>query len=290
MRETRVEVGTHGLSLAVCQWNTPSSGVPLVILHGLLEQGAAWDEVARQLSMPVHAPDHRGQGLSDHVGRGGFYHFWDYVADVERLLDGLGVEQVDLCGHSLGGTVACLFASCRPERVRRLVLVEGLGPPDMAGSELDRGRRFLTDRSRVLAHRPLDGLDDAVARMRRWSPRLSEDRARRLAARVTRPIRPGDTLAGEAAPGQLIWTWDPLHRARSPRPFLAASFAHHLDALQAPVWLLYGSETFYAWPDLPEREARLDIQERRVLDGCGHSPHLEAPGRVAAFLADALGS
>src|SRR5690606_17454861 len=114
----------------------------------------------------VIAPDQRGHGLSEHVGRGGFYHFWDYVSDLDALVGSLE-RPVDLVGHSMGGTVACLYASLRPEAVRRLVLVEGLGPPDASGELLRRPRRFLDDRHRGPVHAPLDDVADGVRRMLR---------------------------------------------------------------------------------------------------------------------------
>ena len=61
--------------LRVCAWGpaaAPSAHHPALILHGYLEQAAAWDEVATLLERRVLAHDHRGPGLSEHVGRGGW--------------------------------------------------------------------------------------------------------------------------------------------------------------------------------------------------------------------------
>ena len=297
MREFDVAVDGRGMRLRVCAWG-PARGRPVVILHGFLEQGAAWDGVAgplaARLGRPVYAPDHRGHGLSGHVGAGGFYHFWDYVADLDALLRaldaGAGVEPgtagagaepgtaIDLVGHSMGGTVAALYASLRPERIRRLVLAEGLGPPD-DGASLDRPRRALDDRADPPAHPVLRDAADAAGRMRRHNPSLSEAEALRLATRATRPV-----------PGGVTWTWDALHRARSPQRFSAAAFADHLRAIRAPALLLRGGASPYAaLPDIDAREAAVPGATRATLDGAGHLLHHDRPEALTDLLAGWLG-
>lgn len=290
MHEWDFRAGPRGLRLRICEWGAPEPGRPTtLVLHGYLEQGAAWDAVAGRLPGRIVAPDHRGHGLSDHVGPGGFYHFWDYVADVDALADPLG-GPVDVVGHSMGATIALLWASLRPERVRRLALVEGLGMPDESPG-LDRPRRFLAAHRDPPRHRALADLDDGVRRMRHFNPKIPIATARALVARVTRPVRPDDPHVEPDRPGTLVWTWDPLHRARNPTAMRRDLLMVHLAALRAPTLLVWGATSPYAagLPDRAEREAA--IADRRVItvDGAGHLVHHDAPDALAAALAAFLG-
>lgn len=276
-RERRVQAGPNGLQICVRETGE-AGGVPVVVLHGYLEQSAAWDAVADALQPRwVVAPDFRGHGLSDHVGPGGFYHFWDYVADVDAIIDEVG-GRVDLVGHSMGGTVAGLLAGCAPEKVRRLVLVEGLGPPDSQAVTLDRARTSLRHRRDPPRHRPIVDLDDAIRRMRRGNPDLPASVAPALARRLTRPE--GDGLA---------WRWDALHRARSPRAFSAATFRIFLRAIEAPTLVIDGSSSIYQGiPDLEARRSELRDVRRVVLDGVGHHPHHTCPDALAGHIREHL--
>jgi pimeloyl-ACP methyl ester carboxylesterase len=257
------------LRLRLCEWGDPAGRVTLV-LHGFLEQGAAWDAVATRLPGRIVAPDHRGHGLSEHVGKGGFYHFWDYLADLDALVDHLGAP-VDLVGHSMGGTMAVLFAGSQPEKVRRLVLVEGLGVPDAVGDAVTRGRTFLEHRRHPPEHKPLADVEDGVRRMRKGNPGVSLAEAERLVRRTTRP-RPD---------GLLDWTWDARHRYRSPTPFVKEAFVAHLREITAPTLFVYGSQTFYGLPDLAEREAAVRDRRRLVIEGAGHLVHHDRPDALA---------
>jgi pimeloyl-ACP methyl ester carboxylesterase len=276
-RERWVQAGPRGLRICVRETGA-ATGLPVVLLHGYLEQSASWDAVADALQPRwVAAPDFRGHGLSDHVGAGGFYHFWDYVADVDAIIEELG-GRVDLVGHSMGGTVAVLLAATAPERVRRLVLVEGLGPPDGEPVELSRARTSLRHRRHPPTHKPVVDLDDAIRRMRRGNPDLPPDIAPALAARLTRPH--GDALE---------WTWDALHRARAPVAFSAARFHTFLRAVEAPTLLVDGGASPYQGiPDLAERAASLRDARRLVLDGVGHNPHHTCPALLAEHIREHL--
>lgn len=271
-----MKLGPRELELGLCSWNDHLTGTPLIVLHGLLEQGAAWRWVAERTKRRVFAPDHRGHGLSEHVGTGGFYHFWDYVSDLDLLLERLSPDApVDLLGHSMGGTVASLYAGSRPERVRRLILVEGLGPPDDEGSVVSRARAFLAGKRSPPRHDPMPDVDAAADRMRRHNPALPPDRARELAERTTRPV-----------PGGVEWTWDPLHRARSPRPFVASHFIRFLAEITAPTLVVSGGRS--AFPGV-ERAQHLRRATQVVVPDAGHLVHLDAPEALAelveAFLA-----
>ncbi len=257
----------------------------MVVLHGFLEQGYAWDAVARALPNRVVAPDHRGHGLSDHVGAGGFYHFWDYVADVDALVRDLGTP-VDLVGHSMGGTIACLFAGTRPESVRRLVLVEGLGPPDMSRGVVDRARRFLDGMADPPRHRGLDGPSDGARRIRRPHPGIDQALALNLAERTTRPVVGEDPHV--SGPATHTWSWDPLHRARSPVPFQAEQFMEFLRRITAPTLCIDGATSSFRVDDEAERFQCLSSAGRAVVPGAGHMVHHDAPETLARLISEHL--
>lgn len=101
------------------------TGVPLVLIHGDLNNGAsAWASQLESLA-PWHrliVPDRRGHGASPTEPRP--YTIAGDAADLAALLDELGVERAHLVGHSYGGLVALEWAVRQPERCRCLHLIE----------------------------------------------------------------------------------------------------------------------------------------------------------------------
>lgn len=118
----------------------PSDGVPVLALHGWLDNAASFDRLAPLLTRcRVVALDFRGHGHSSHTGRP--YHIWEGVPDVISVLDRLGWSSAYLLGHSMGAAIASLVASAFPERVRGLWLLDGFGPwtyPETEGPDLLR--------------------------------------------------------------------------------------------------------------------------------------------------------
>lgn len=280
-----------GLRLRVCTWGDATKPVVL-ILHGYLEQGAAWHTVAQRLASAgyrVLAPDHRGHGLSEHLPRGCHYAFHDYAADVARLLDWLG-EPVHLVGHSMGGTIATQVGALRPDALRSLTLIEGLGPPDTTANLLDRGRAFLGAALTPPRHGMLRSAEEGAERMRRYNPGIPEDVALALARRTTRPVQPGDPLVRAPDPSRLTWTWDPMHRARTPQPFSARLHTGYLAALPGEVLLIDGADSPFVLDDAAERRAAIPQHRLVVLEGAGHLPHHDRPDALASTLLDHFGA
>ena len=125
MSDVRV-IQAGGIRLAYRE-SGPPSAPPLLLLHAMGESGADWEQVAAALSgsWHVYALDLRGHGRSDWPGR---YTLALLRDDVIAFLDALGLPEVTVVGHSMGGAVAYLLAMRQPERVRRLVL-EDPAPP-----------------------------------------------------------------------------------------------------------------------------------------------------------------
>ncbi len=130
-RASRSEfVPIRNLRYHVRIWGEPAPGrTPLVLVHGWMDVAASWQFMVDAFARDhyVIAPDWRGYGLTE-LPQTDNYWFPDYLADLDFLLDHYAGEQaVDLVGHSMGGNIAMLYAGVRPERIRRLVNLEGFG-------------------------------------------------------------------------------------------------------------------------------------------------------------------
>lgn len=145
-----VDVGGGRLAYQV---SGPPDAPPLVLLHALGEDAADWNVVAHGFarSWRVYALDLRGHGRSDWPGD---YSLQLMRDDVLGFLDALGLDRVDLIGHSMGGIVAYLFAEEYPQRVDRLVLEDVPVPRPREQSTPTRPDGMLTfDWEMVLAVR-----------------------------------------------------------------------------------------------------------------------------------------
>jgi len=96
----------------------------VILLHGLMLNGACWIPLARALEedYDIIMPDARGHGYSSAPDYG--YHYNDLCADVMSLIDALGIITPVLLGHSMGGMTAAVVASRNPKRLRGLILTE----------------------------------------------------------------------------------------------------------------------------------------------------------------------
>jgi pimeloyl-ACP methyl ester carboxylesterase len=95
---------------------------PLILLHGVMDNGLCWTPVARDLqdSFDVIMPDARGHGLTS--GSLENFSYPQLGGDVAALISALGLEKPVLFGHSMGATTSIVVASTYPELVRAIVL------------------------------------------------------------------------------------------------------------------------------------------------------------------------
>lgn len=282
-----------GLGYHVLEWaaagEAPGPPHTVLLLHGFLDFAWSWEPVVRGgLLGPLRliAPDLRGHGDSDHLGPGGYYHFLDYLADVHDLVGHLvghgalesGAERLSIVGHSMGGSVAAYYAGTYPERVHRLALLEGLGPPDDREEVPDRVRSWIAAWRRARAgHRK--GYPDAAAaaaRLRAHDPLLDEAQALRLAERGAAP----------GPDGQWRFKHDPLHVTPGPLPFrreLAESFWRRV---RCPVLLVEGEDSLlrHDKEEQQRRAACFADHEVAVLPGAGHMMQRHRPAALARLL------
>jgi pimeloyl-ACP methyl ester carboxylesterase len=104
-------------------YQTAGQGQPLVLIHGLFGSADNWGSIARHFAQQfqVISIDLRNHGRSPHSDS---QTYPEMAEDLLTLCDALGLQQMYLLGHSLGGKVAMQFATQYPERVSKLIVVD----------------------------------------------------------------------------------------------------------------------------------------------------------------------
>lgn len=259
--------------LAALRGGTPG-GPRLLCLHGWLDNAASFLPLAPHLAaFDLVALDLPGHGASAHRAPGYDYAFVDWLHDVLDAMDSLGWPQADLLGHSMGGTIASVVAAAAPARVRRLALVEALGP--ISGDPAQAGQRLrdAVAARRAVAPRPtrvIPDIETAVA-ARLSASRMTPEAARLIVERNLRPVE-----------GGLAWRSDPRLTLPSALRLAEETVQSLLRKIEAPV-LVIAAEPSPPYFPAAVRDARLAcLADGRVvvLDG-GHHLHMEQPARVA---------
>jgi pimeloyl-ACP methyl ester carboxylesterase len=123
----------NGIRLHYASVGSPG-GRPILFLHGFPEYWAAWEDVLPHFAPGWHAvaPDLRGFNLSSQPPEVAAYRVRELVDDLERLSDSLGWQRLTVVAHDWGGAAAWQWASARPQRVERLVILNSPHPIPLA--------------------------------------------------------------------------------------------------------------------------------------------------------------
>ena len=271
----------RGLKYHVRRW--PNAGAPrMVLLHGWMDVSASFQFLVDALrsEWDVYAPDWRGYGLTE-WGRSDCYWFPDYIADLDFLLNEIaGGKPVNLVGHSLGGNVAALYAGIHPERVARLVNLEGFGlPPSRPDQAPKRYARWLDELHEPPRLRPYKDFSELSKKLQNNNPRLTDERARFLAEHW-----------GKQENGKVVLRGDPAHKIVNPLLYRYEEVRACWREVSAPVlWVdAADSDTLKrmgmdASQQVERRAAFRNLRHVTVQDA-GHMLHHDQPELVAGFI------
>lgn len=290
MKPSRSEfITVRGLRTHVRHWGR--EGAPkLFMVHGWMDVAASFQFVVDCLQGDWHviAPDWRGFGLSERT-HSDTYWFPDYVADLDVMLDLYSPdEEVNLLGHSMGGNVVSLYAGVRPERVRRLINLEGFGlqsaSPDQAPR---RYAQWLKELREPPTLRTYPTRQAVAGRLQKTNPRLSDARADFLSQH----------WSAENAAGEWEILGDPAHKKPSPSLYRVEEVLACWKQITAPVlWVEADDTNMWQWMG-PKPEARVEIDRRlshlakvtpRMMMDAGHMLHHDQPEELARMIEEFL--
>jgi pimeloyl-ACP methyl ester carboxylesterase len=249
---------------------------PLLALHGWLDNAGSFALLAPRLAsrFRVIALDLPGHGCSDHLAPGASYHYLDYVRVVLAAAEALQLDRYSLLGHSLGAGIAALTASAMPERIERLLLIEGLGPLGDDGSHtLQRFRDTLTLRDDN--RKPLRVFRD-IAQAINVRSMVSG-----LPTELAQPIVERGLIEADGG-----WRWRSDPRLTRPSPMRLAESQIHalLRGIETPTALLLAEPATSYLPSVPMLARAACVTDIAITYMAGgHHLQLEHPQAVAAW-------
>jgi pimeloyl-ACP methyl ester carboxylesterase len=316
----------RNLKYHVLHWGEAESTLPpLVLMHGWMDVAASYQFMVDAFSptfaqgRTIIAADWRGFGLTglDTAGppqggesplggqRGhavpsvgatytGHDNYWfpDYLADLDSLLDHYAGEQpVDLVGHSMGGNVVMLYAGARPQRIRRLVNLEGFGMPASKPEKAPKRYAQWMDELKSLhrgelALKSYDDADGVARRLMKTNPRLGEDKAQWLARHWARPNAQGRwDILGDAA-----------HKIVNAQLYRVDEVLAAFAAITAPVLSVEASHNQmeqwwdgkYTLAEFHERLKSVPQLQQALIQDAGHMLHHDQPEQLARLIEDFL--
>jgi pimeloyl-ACP methyl ester carboxylesterase len=281
----------------VRQWGSPQPGAtPWVMVHGWMDVSASFQFAvdalhALGLDPWIIAPDWRGFGLTEAPHQDSFW-FPDYLADLDFLLDHYCPDQaVNLIGHSMGGHVATLYAGARPQRIARLVNLEGFGMPATRPAQSPKRHAQWMDELHSqhrgeLTLRAYPTLAGVAERLMKTNPRLNADKAQWLAQHWARQAEDG--------------TWHILghsgHKVANPHLFHVDETLASYANITAPTLCVVAQDDSMSqwWKDrytldefLQRYQHVPNLQHARMQD-CGHMLHHDQPQALASLLQNFL--
>ena len=287
-------VPLRGCRYHVRQWGTPSpDATPLVLAHGWMDVAASWQFMVDAFSeafvsqRPIIAMDWRGYGLTEAPATDSYW-FPDYLADLDALLDELYPGQtIDLVGHSMGGNVVMMYAGSRPERIRRLVNLEGFGMAATSAAQApSRMTQWLNEikaqREDDTALKPYADAAGVAARLMKTNRRLGQGQADWLAQHWARP----------GPDGQWRILGDSAHKVINPYLFRVEEALAMYQRISAPVLAVEASDDSlsqwwkgkYTLAEFHERLKSVPHLEKAMIEDAGHMLHHDQPHALARIL------
>jgi pimeloyl-ACP methyl ester carboxylesterase len=265
-------VNANGLRLHYLDYG--NEGAPWVAcVHGLTGNAHNFDALAAHLAAKYHviSVDVRGRGDSQ-WGPPTEYLNQNYVTDLAKMLEELGIARTSLIGTSMGGIISMMYAGGWPERVERLVIndigpeIDPKGAARIAGYVGEAPERF-------------KDINEVVEYYKKNYPPMAKLANSVVADQVKWSVKPD-------ADGDLVWKMDPNVR----RPLRGATAQQRFDLwvpyarIVCPTLIVRGADSDILDSATANRMCKVHKRAKTVeVPGVGHAPSLTEPESLAAI-------
>lgn len=270
-----IVIKTPHISMAAKRWGT-EEGFPVLGLHGWLDNANTFDRLAPLLpQLDLVSLDLPGHGKSDHRPVGVRYHYTDYVDDVIAAANALKWKKFTLLGHSMGAGITTFVASAFPDRITRVILIEGLGAltgdvglvPDLLRKSVEAMQPQAS--KKTTAYKDIE----VLVRARAAAGRIDRESVKILLQR-------GLIIEG----GSYYWRSDQRLRRSYPQYFTNEVILAFLKNISSPVLLITAEDGILKKRDyFSSRIKALKNLQHSQLPGYHHL-HLDNPKPVAEVI------
>ena len=277
------------LRLACRSWG-PEGGLPVLALHGWLDNAASFDPLMPYLleldpRLYVVAVDLPGHGHSEHLKMDYGFIFLDYVTVVSEIMEALQWERCILLGHSMGGAAALLTAAVLPERIPYSIFLDVLGPFSLPPGKAPQQYRHFLDKYNELKNTEEKYYQNlsSLIRAKSIANKISENSARLIIERNLKKTPQG-----------YIWRSDKRLYLPSPLQLTEKQVHAFIRALKTSSLLLLSESQRKVYPRyfkaIPKRIRQFKkLKVARAMPG-GHHFHMEIPEKTAQIIAQWLKS
>jgi len=259
------------LRMHYVDWGNPDAP-PLLLVHGGRDHCRNWDWVAQAFRRDWHVicPDLRGHGDSQWSPDGN-YAMSSYIYDLDQLIHQQGLAPVTIVAHSLGGNICLRYSGIFPDKVRKLVAIEGLGPSPKVIAERrettmgERMREWVGEQRKLSGRLPrrYPSIEDAFKRMQAENAHLSAEQARHLT----------EQGVNQNEDGTYSWKFDNYVRAWPPYDMAGRDIQALWARITCPTLLLYGTESRSGNPAADGRATHFQHATVTGIDRAGHWLH-----------------
>lgn len=260
---------SENLKLHYLDWGNESAPL-LVLVHGMWDHALSWKWVAEKFCNDYHvvAMDLRGHGDSEWSPDGAYLPAY-LLLDLVAFIDSLGYQSFDVIAHSYGGNPTARYAAIYPDRIRRLVLIDAMGPNESvlnhwkSQSAIVRLREWIERRRDLInAGKTFKSIAEGCEKLKKVNTLLTDEQTLFLVENGS--IRCED--------GAYRWKYDPLVGN-----FTLDDYSVHLSeywkGIRCPTLLCWGPKS---WTSNPGEDGASDFFERvecRTFSESGHWLH-----------------
>jgi pimeloyl-ACP methyl ester carboxylesterase len=254
---------------------------PMILaLHGWLDNAISFQPIAEYLSdYYILALDITGHGLSSHRSNGAHYHLIDFAYDLHELVESQGWQSFILMGHSMGGIISTIYASCFPEHVSKLISIESFGPmtKDAQSSPTQLRDSIL---SRLKAQQNEAKHPSSIERTVEARAKVGDIKLESARLLITRNIREENE--------QLFFTTDRRLRTFSSLRMTESQAEAFVRNIQCPTLVITGTQGYESMRTVLHK--RLNWVEDLTLAECEgyHHLHMDNPQPVAEKIVEFL--
>jgi pimeloyl-ACP methyl ester carboxylesterase len=279
-------ISVRGLRYHIHLWGDAS--LPkLFLFHGWMDVGASFQFLVDALRKDWHiiAPDWRGFGRTEWPQDG--YYFPDYIGDMDAIIHHYSPnEPVNLIGHSMGGNVAGLYAGARPEKIKKLIALEGFGLPRTAPDKAPaRYTKWLDELRDKPGFKSYKNFGEVAQRLQKTNPRLPDDKAAFLARHWAHALTNGEVMLNS----------DPRHKTSNPVLYRIEEAFACWSAITAPTLWVIADQTDLIEKWIKEDAETFNLRKKpmrhyseAIIKNAGHMLHHDQPQELALVIENFL--